>query len=67
MSHVHDTTEVKDIYDCGCECHEEEPFGTPTRWQCITGPTDVHYLCTDCLLTRMTEQVGQWFSLVRLR
>jgi hypothetical protein len=50
-------------YACDCTCHKPEPVATPARWDYRYGPEARQALCTDCMLTRLTEHddvVPEW-------
>jgi hypothetical protein len=42
-------------YVCACDCHADDPHQTPARWLYGYGPEARQALCTDCVLTRLTE------------
>lgn len=57
---------------CDCDCHAGEDFATLARWQVLTGidanlSVDLQHLCTDCLLTLLTSEIGVARSVIRMR
>lgn len=55
---------------CNCDCHTGDGFFTPMRWMVQTRvPDDIvsQYLCTDCLLTLVSEDIGTSITIVRMR
>jgi hypothetical protein len=50
-------------YRCDCDCHAKEPVETPARWLYRYGPEAGQVLCTDCVLTRLSQYedvVPEW-------
>jgi hypothetical protein len=64
---MHDAPKLE-WYLCDCDCHDKEKHTTPARWLYGYGPEARQALCTDCMLTRLTDHddvVPSWFHELR--